>query len=388
MTITNQTRVIDLHDLAAVRESVAKANRKAVKIGLPGYVLHEGARSIRSYRDEITGFERAVPQVEVSVLGEAPKWAGWTLVAVLSWDESEVVTKAVEGLVLDAPLPRPQERLCEHCNARRDRNQTFLLRHDSGEFKQVGSTCLAEFLGVKVNLSLIGYNPFEGCDSTNRYQANREWTLGVLSIAVTAIRLWGWTSVKAAQEQGKVPTKERVADILWNSGRIGQEARAIIRRERTEADEAKAEAVLEWARSLDDASDYTANLRASVGQDTFATHNLGLVVSAVGSYDRAQEREVRKAVERQQQAASEHRGEVGDKVEVVGTLSSIRYIEGAYGTTTLYVIQAGSDVYKWFSSNGTLGEEPGVPVHIKGTVKGHEVYNGLKSTVLTRCKAI
>ena len=80
-----------------------------------------------------------------------------------------------------------------------------------------------------------------------------------------------------------------------------------------------------------------------------------------------------------------HVGAVKDKVEVKGTIEAIRYIEGNYGTTTLYTI-LGEDgnLYKWFSSAGSLGDDAGVAVHIKGTVKSHDEYNGTLSTVLTR----
>ena len=36
---------------------------------------------------------------------------------------------------------------CEHCNKRIRRNNTFILKHEDGSFKQVGSNCIHEFLG-------------------------------------------------------------------------------------------------------------------------------------------------------------------------------------------------------------------------------------------------
>ena len=38
---------------------------------------------------------------------------------------------------------------CEHCNKRIRRNNTFILRHEDGSYKQVGSKCIHEFLGDK-----------------------------------------------------------------------------------------------------------------------------------------------------------------------------------------------------------------------------------------------
>jgi hypothetical protein len=45
-------------------------------------------------------------------------------------------------------------------------------------------------------------------------------------------------------------------------------------------------------------------------------------------------------------------------------------------------------VVKWFASNNALGEDTGVRVTLRGTVKEHDEYKGIKSTVLTRCTLV
>jgi hypothetical protein len=68
----------------------------------------------------------------------------------------------------------------------------------------------------------------------------------------------------------------------------------------------------------------------------------------------------------------------------------VRPIEGDYGTTYLYTLRedATGNVFKWFASREALGDATGRTLQLQGTVKKHEEYNGLKSTVLTRCKEI
>jgi hypothetical protein len=47
------------------------------------------------------------------------------------------------------------------------------------------------------------------------------------------------------------------------------------------------------------------------------------------------------------------------------------------------------NIVKWFSTGeDKLGEDKGARFIIRGTVKKHEVWNDMKSTVLTRCSVI
>lgn len=423
--ITTQTATIDLDDLQAVRDSIAKANKKATKIGVPGYVLVEGDRGYREVKapDPIhQGSWKVIGQVqtiEVEVLGEAPKYAGWTFVATLAWDHNEAVIRKIAGLEdIDTTAARANLKplWCDHCNAARDRNETYLLRHEDGSFKQVGSTCLREFLGVNVNLSLIGYNPYEGCDSTNRYAPSRYSTLPVLEDTLAAVRAFGWTSAGAAyNDPTKTSTKERLLAAYSNEpdrrdGRttFAGEVRQGISANHHEGDAERAVAVLAWIRdTLPNTSDYAGNLKAAVGagpeeftfddvvlgkvtvqRETFRADNLGVVISAVEGYRRWEEKNTTAKAERVSLANSEFQGTVGEKVEgLVLTVHSARWIDSGFGSSllVLFTDEAGN-VFKWFASNPpTVLETVGTKVIVRGTVKKHETYNGLKSTVLTRC---
>ena len=68
----------------------------------------------------------------------------------------------------------------------------------------------------------------------------------------------------------------------------------------------------------------------------------------------------------------------------------MRYFTGDFGSTTTLYTLAGSDrrIYKWWSSNGALGDVAGAEFSIRGTVKKLDEYQGHKATVLTRCKVL
>ena len=410
--ITTQTEVIDLADLAAVREAVDKANKKAVKIGVPGYVLHVGAYGVR----EITAPDPFhvgswkvvghVETVEVSVIGEAPKYAGWTFVATLDWVGDDVVIRKVRGLEdVDTTAARPNLKplWCDHCNTARDRNETYLLVHEDGTFKQVGSTCLREFLGVQVNLSLIGFNPYEGCDSTNRYAPNFYRTLTALQDTLALVRAFGWVSSgQAYSDPSKTATKERLLEAYQDhrsssTGReyAGERYRAAIAEHGREDDAERAAKVLAWIRSTDlRDSDYAANLRAAVGTEPrtpveeFRADHLAIVISAVEGYRRWEEKEEAKRVERVALSNSTYVGTVGERLRALRlTVRSTRWVDSMYGSSLLVLLadEAGN-AYKTFASNPHRAlETVGTTVVLDGTVKRHEEYNGLKSTLLTRC---
>ena len=97
--------------------------------------------------------------------------------------------------------------------------------------------------------------------------------------------------------------------------------------------------------------------------------------------------------------ASNWQGSIGQRITIRATLSISLVIEGGmYGDTWIHILKdANGNVYKW-KTNGPIGFEidsitwKQIEEHnkeeftIKGTVKEHAEYKGVKQTVLTRCK--
>ena len=88
---------------------------------------------------------------------------------------------------------------------------------------------------------------------------------------------------------------------------------------------------------------------------------------------------------------SEWVGQVGDKLTMEATYTKCHTYEThfTYRGETNYIHQftdADGNVLVWKTSNGIYDIPTGTKVQIKGTVKGHDEYNGVKQTMLTRCK--
>jgi hypothetical protein len=143
-------------------------------------------------------------------------------------------------------------------------------------------------------------------------------------------------------------------------------------------------------------SEYVTNLKAIAGAKMVSSRNFGILVSAPQAWARFNEQTlIRKQREGKPSewigtAPDKAAGVKGSRITFTGIVEAIRYIDGLYGSTTLYQVRAEDSgvVVKWFASNNALGEDTGVRVTLRGTVKEHDEYKGNKATVLTRCTLV
>ena len=83
--------------------------------------------------------------------------------------------------------------------------------------------------------------------------------------------------------------------------------------------------------------------------------------------------------------ASEHIGQIGDKVDMEVTHIRTGYYDTQFGTTWVHNFKdAAGNILIWKTSACSGFEKD--TLRIKGTIKAHDEYNGIKQTVLTRCK--
>lgn len=96
-------------------------------------------------------------------------------------------------------------------------------------------------------------------------------------------------------------------------------------------------------------------------------------------------------------STSEHVGHIGDKIRIKATMTGFHYYKTKFGDVNIYTF---TDIFKnvfvWKTS-GYLEKvidglcKPvlkGDQVELIGTVKDHDEYEGIKQTILTRCKVV
>lgn len=377
-------------ELDATRTKINKINVRAQKRGFTGRFDVEATRIEVTTKNDL-GFEVTEELFETSITGDAPSYDGWTFAATLTWDEAAgLVTRCAPG-VTEINRAGLREGWCDHCKTDRMRVNTFLVISDeTGQQCQVGSTCIKDFLGWNA------MPVFLDCASVEEEVESalggggweRRWTTEtVLAVAWAAVQAYGF--VRASDYSGK-PTKSVVfAALDPHTDADRQLARALMPHVPEAADQAKI--IRDWILSdaFGGGGEYVINMKAVVGADTVGSRNVGLIASAPQAWARGMERDlIRRA--QAEQLTNEYLADPGAKIETTVTVKSIRYLDNAYGTTTVYTLVTDTGhVLTWYASRSALGDKTTDDTHkIKATVKKHEEYQGTKRTVITRAKII
>jgi hypothetical protein len=143
---------------------------------------------------------------------------------------------------------------------------------------------------------------------------------------------------------------------------------------------------LAWLEALDPKeNDYLINCK-KVGDLSFAPWNMkGIAASIIAA---SQREKGNLALRKREQAESKYYGKVGDKLKKHHlTCFRILDLDTRYGTSHLHMFKDDTgNIFKWFSSNVRL--EQGGNYLVSGTIKEHTEYQGVKQTMLARCKAV
>lgn len=408
-------------NLESLKQKIAKLSRRAERLHQGAITLTVIGEHMQEYTEHyddggVKPVKRFRKIFEVQVSGPTPKINGWSFIAVLQPVTSEDgqqlgnLLRAVPGVEITIPEKfRNASQECEHCHTARRRNETFVLRSDAGDFKQVGRQCLRDFLGHQSPEALAEFaqvlidaadlarvaedDSFGGGRVVERYEAEE-----FLALAAATIRLYGFRSRKTAEMNNSQSTSALIGEWLFASPAARDKFKPRIVVE--DADKQQAAEVYGWLQSLQErdttGNDYMYNLSLLGQGATFTSRNFGLATSAVSTWAREMEREINRKKRMQDDAKSEYVGEVGKPLVFTATLTYTMDLEGNYGVTTLYKFKtAEGNVLVYMASRKVViagkNLEQGQTVTLKGTVKKQEPrtdkYGTVKQTVVTQCKA-
>lgn len=388
-------------NMERLQKKITRIQNKCKKYGCGFHFAEVGEeyREVKDYGrlDPITG--KPATYTARFILVEAEGVAvvnGWKFIASVEHTEKGNIINKACGIEVPERY-YTSDPVCEHCNTKRFRKDTFIvMNEETGGFKQVGKSCLADYThgmsaeGVAQYTAAFeeiikGEEPYEGCSYT-RYIGTEEF----LRYVAETIRHFGYVK----NDCDKRSTRDRAADYYgvehgWHF--IG-DLKEKYRNEmlgcgfNAESDEAKAEAAkaLEWLDDQSEENNYMHNLKVACSLDHVSGRNLGILASLFPTYNRELVREEQRKLEVAKGAASEYVGKVGDRVEIkVDSVKLITSWETMYGVTFVWKI-TGEDgnIYTWKTNNIILEDV----VSIKGTVKEHKEFRGVKQTELTRCK--
>lgn len=386
---TEQGIFVSPAEFAMTSAKVAKINARAAKRGFTGRLVLTSEPAERTYNNN--GFSITEHGFRVLLGGEAPSYNGSRLLAAIDSEEGGFIVRTAPGVEsIDRSTLRPG--FCDHCKTSRHRNRTFVVETADGTQVQVGSTCIKDYLGWSASISFIsteeasqeiGFGGFGGGERA--YDVD-----SVLAVAWAATATLGY--VRTSSYEG-LPTRDITRMVL---GTPTAHERKVNEREilavaaRAQGSDERAAEIKAFILSDEFAgsSEYVENLKVLCAGQTIKESNLGFLASAPQAHLRYLGQQAERKVE-VDTTINEYVGQVGDKIEITVTVVGVHFIQGSYGMTTLYMLRdAAGFTYKWFSSAGSLGDDNGVTFRIKGTIKDHGEYRGLKSTMLTRCKVI
>lgn len=90
--------------------------------------------------------DRFIRYIELEIDGETQTSTnGWQFMATVTGTEEGSIISSIPGY--EVPADKRDATGCDHCRVRRQRNDTYIVRHEDGRVMQVGSSCLADFVG-------------------------------------------------------------------------------------------------------------------------------------------------------------------------------------------------------------------------------------------------
>lgn len=401
--------VILAHRLGEARAKLDKLVRKAQRYGNTDvrYTVGEIFHTTEKRVDPFTGKVKEVPgpdKVILTVEGAAPRVGDFEFLAKVDHGAEGNILDIVPGETVH-PRFRDTSSVCEHCNTKRTRNETFVVRNrETGAEVQVGRNCLADYIGTNTPAGLVQCFAF----LRELKEFNDEWGGGrwvevfevheVLAATTVAIRLFGWCSRgQAMAQEGNdlIATASIVAGFL-SPPRTREHNEDIFKRNeqikaaaQVPGDLDYAAQIVEWlaAQPRDTANDYMYNLKTAVGRGMIEGKRLGIVCSAVQAYERAMEREVRRTREIEERKVSQYVGTEGERLRNLPvTFVEARFLkETQFGPLVKNVFRdEASNLLVWITGQG-CGLNPGERAILTGSVKRHSEYKGVKETGLSRC---
>ena len=354
---------------------------------------------------------------------------GWKFIASIDHTSNGNIIRNISGVDLPEKF-RTVDSYCEHCHTDRRRKSTYVVYNDTDGFKQVGKSCL--FLYTGIDLSKIAsamdiwnyihkYSEISGDEYEDYGYGHRSSScdaIEVLTLAWKLINIFGYVK----KGSNAVSTMNRYCEALnyldgsmkrYQEKRYKEYSKFLEENNIkffTDEDFENADKVREWIMKQKVTSDYMNNLHVIFSNFEEGDRTLlgetyhyktcymdkkyrAIVVSAVQTYLREMNLIEEKKQKHDKEMESKHVGTVGEKIEFV--LKDIKVLTSwenkfSYYPTTTYkykITDENENIYIWQTTTYVNIENClKSTTTVKGKIKEHSEYNGVKQTILTHCK--
>jgi hypothetical protein len=293
---------------------------------------------------------------------------------------------------------------CVHCGYKRRRNQTYVLYEiETGELRQVGTTCVADYTGAHNPERVAAWAEWMAALYSDLERDDEEGfgggggriamrTVEFLAHVAGAIRENGWQSRWRRTDYGDSERNYNATADVAESNYFERNPK--FRYDVTAEDQDEAQAALDWVRDdlaeRDDLDEFQHNLVTYTRSDWVPKKGSGFVAYTIMARRREIEGEIKRQRQEKIKADSEWFGEIKSRVKgLTFTVSFTREFESRFGVRTLTkgFTPEGNAITWW----GSGGLEQGRTYTCAATIKAHETddYNGgAKTTVITNLRSI
>lgn len=374
-------------------KKIEKLNKRAQKLNVEPIVMEILGTEIE-VRDD--GFEVPCYNVKLSQNQEI-KINGYEFVGKLERNMGNTFLYKGNDIV---PGSQKEVRVCQHCNSNRARKLLYILKDENDNFITVGKSCLIDYIGHQNAEKIANYYysvmKILMSDDLLLRKEDDEFYIGsieptlfsidqILRASIVSIKDRGY--YKTDSENGE-PTKNDIYNIIFPK----TEREKILRDEMDEIPKVEIDKYKNIILDMETSSSYIENLQLIV-KDGYVGHNfLGYAVSIIPTVTKQLEKNEIKKVEMK----SNYVGEVGEKIDVntrfyrYSFYDRISSYTGKYEKINIYTFIDEEDNHIVWKTTSSENFDIGDKINIKGKVKEHNEYKGLKQTLVTRptCKFI
>lgn len=354
---------------------------------------------------------------EIEVIGAAPKLEGWNFIGTIDHNHDDKggivnILRSVPGKAIPHKYHDVSTN-CDHCGKNIYRKDTFIVEKD-GDTKQVGRSCLKDFLGHISPEQVAAYaqwiihleedlNELEKSCNERNYRITPTYFRDEIFIwAAAAVRERGFVSKSAIENGFAGITTSSVIYGNLNPRHIlcqkdgHKEFKRLYKVTRTEEDKITAKETVEWINNQKDGnSDFIFNLKQLVKLGQVKEKHFGFIAAAVNSYVKERDKIVYENKQKEE-IVNESLGKVGERVTFDAEVINVRNFQGTSfnyydnGVRSIYTMKTKDNkVVVWFSTPGKM--EKGQMVTITGTIEKAEVdeyapFKGCLKTMIKRGK--
>lgn len=395
-------------NIDGLEQQLDRLRKRAVKLGIMPPVLTITREEVRDVPNRRGKGTTPITFCFVTLTHDPIILAGWKLVAAFTHTEHGNLIRKAPSATLEIPESfQKTPQACQHCNVNRSRANTFLLQNtESGELKQVGRTCLVDFLGHANPETFAGWAEalWSAMEAAGECDPDGEGS-GPRGSKYMSVRLLLGTILRSVKSQGfrstkveRGSTRDHVLSLQFNRHHtVVAEHAALIAAYPAEIIDPEVDAIFAWAAALPESglSDYIWNLRVVLLNGYVLMESLGLLCSVTvamenqAAYALRQAGYVAEKAARQAEAMkSDYVGKIKERITFTGRILFTKFIENDYGGKYLVSLadDQGNRLVSFYSGRDErlFSASGDKRFELKGTVDKHGEYNGAKQTTLKR----